>query len=162
MARYRLLKEGDEVLADWRESDEHDAELEATPIRLAAGNVDEDAFNDLKEKEEEEDADGLIQQVSLLTFQSVLQPNAPPRRPLGFTASGLSSSYVLVELFVPEVPEKDDDGREGDSDDTPGMLFLAACVLDLSELAAGVATPFMSALGYRAFFVGGRREFLDF
>jgi len=140
VARYRLLREGDEVLADWRESDEHDAELEATSIRLAAGRADDDAFNDLKEAEEEADTDGIVQHLALLNIPAVQLPNAPPPRPLGFTSRGLGGAYVLVEVFVPEVPDKDDEGREGEADDTPGMVFLAACVLELAEVAAAKET----------------------
>ena len=32
------------------------------------------------------------------------------------------------------MPEQDDDGRETESDDTPGMVFLAACMVELGEV----------------------------
>ena len=64
-----------------------------------------------------------------------MNPNLNPNL-TGFTSSTLRMSHLLVEVFVPEVPEKDEEEREGEADDTPGMVFLAACVVDLSELAA--------------------------
>ena len=43
---------------------------------------------------------------------------------------------LLVELYTPETPERDEEsGVEGESD-TPGLLYLAACMVDLSELSA--------------------------
>ena len=133
--RYRLLSESDEILADWRESDEHDAELEAFSIRLSKEGIDEDGFNEIKEKEEEEEADGVVQQLAVLPATTSIEPNAPPVRTLGFTSRGLGAGYLLVELFVPEVPEVDDDGREGEADDTPGIVFLGACMVELKEVA---------------------------
>jgi hypothetical protein len=135
VARYRLLTESDDILADWRESDEHDAELEPFPIRLSRGEMDEDAFNEIREKEEEEAADGVVHQLAVLPATSSIQPNAPPARAIGFTSRGLGSKYLLVELFVPEVPEVDDDGREGEADDTPGIVFVGACMVELKDVA---------------------------
>ena len=39
-----------------------------------------------------------------------------------------------MEIFVPEVPERDDDGREGEVEDTPELVFLAAGMVDLQVL----------------------------
>jgi hypothetical protein len=43
---------------------------------------------------------------------------------------------LLVEVYTPETPERDEEsGIEGDSD-TPNLIYLAACMVDLSEVAA--------------------------
>ena len=76
-----------------------------------------------------------MQQLAVLPATTSIEPNAPPVRTLGFTSRGLGAGYLLVELFVPEVPEVDDDGREGEADDTPGIVFLGACMVELKEVA---------------------------
>ena len=84
VARYRLLREGDEVLADWRESDEHDAELEAVAIRLGKEQTDVDALQELHDMDDELEADGVVQHLAVIDCAGypsvVFLGNADPSR----------------------------------------------------------------------------------
>ena len=77
----------------------------------------------------------MVQHLSVLPGAGEREANAPPPRTVGFTGHALGRRHLLVEVFVPEVPERDDDGREGEAEDTPGLVFLAAAMVDLQEVA---------------------------
>ncbi|EKX39624.1 hypothetical protein GUITHDRAFT_143399 [Guillardia theta CCMP2712] len=48
IARFRLIRDTDDVYLDWNDSDGHDAEIEPFVLKITNEGVDEDAFNELK------------------------------------------------------------------------------------------------------------------
>mmetsp|Transcript_38732 Transcript_38732/g.121998 ORF Transcript_38732/g.121998 Transcript_38732/m.121998 type:complete len:615 (+) Transcript_38732:52-1896(+) len=136
IARFRLIRDTDDVYLDWNDSDGHDAEIEPFVLKITNEGVDEDAFNELKEKDEEEEAEGIIQQLALLPSLTVQDRNAPPPKSVGFTGQSLGNKWLLVELFTPEMPERDEDTHVEAETDAPAMVFLAACMMNLEEVQA--------------------------
>uniref|UniRef100_A0A7S0V6S8 Uncharacterized protein n=2 Tax=Hemiselmis tepida TaxID=464990 RepID=A0A7S0V6S8_9CRYP len=135
--RVRLCGKGDDIIQDWAESDDHDGELEAVTLKLSPnGEEDEEAMTTLRENDEELESDGVVQQLVAQTSASAAHRDAPPARGCSFAGWKMGDRMLLVEMYTPEVPERDEDsGVEGESD-TPGLTYLAACLVDLSEVAA--------------------------
>lgn len=135
VVRMILCGAEDDLVADWHDADDHDAELEAVSIRIAADGEDEEAFAAIKELDEEKEEDGVVEQLTSLTATGAALPNAPSQRSVGFSAKGMGQRHLLIELFTPEVPERDEDTNVEGESDTPGMSYLAACMIPLEEVA---------------------------
>jgi len=135
--RVRLCSKGDDIIQDWLDSDEHDGELEAVSVRLTeTGEEDEEAMTTLRENDEEMESDGVVQQLVAQTSVGAAMRDAPASRGCTFSGWKMSDKLILVEVYTPEVPERDEDsGVEGESD-APGLTYLAACLVELSEVAA--------------------------
>jgi len=88
----------------------------AFAIRIASDGVDEEAFNEIKEKEEEEEADGVVQLLSVGFFFKFLQ----------------SLLFLLLSSYSNE--SKDNEEEEEEADGVVQLLSVSFSIVTITAM----------------------------